>query len=74
MRAGTDDEREAEAPLVVLVEPVHARGFVRAQRVQAGARLLLARLPGQRAELEVPARQVRVAPEDPLFTCTPVVG
>lgn len=64
----TDDKREPEAPLVLLVEPGHARGLRGVERVQSSSRLLVAGLPGQRAAVEVPAREVRVTPEDPLFT------
>lgn len=65
-----DHKREAEARLVFRVEARHARDLDRVQRVQSGLSLLLLRLPGQAAALEVSPREVRVASEDPLFTWT----
>lgn len=64
-----DDEREAEALLVRRVEARHARGIRRVHAVQAGLSLLLAGLRGQRAAPQLLTGQVRVAPEDTLFTC-----
>lgn len=63
-----DDKREPEAPLVLLVEVGQARGLRGVERVQSHALLLLAGLCGKRAAPEVSPRQVRVTPEDPLFT------
>lgn len=70
VHAGADDEREAEALLVLGVEPGHEVHVPRAQGVHPGRCLLIGRLLGQGAAPQVPARQVRVAPEDALLTLT----
>lgn len=59
---GADDKWKAEALFILLVETGHALGFPRGQRVHSGSRLLLARLPGQGASLQVPAGQIGVTP------------
>ena len=65
----THHEREAEPRFVLSVEARHTRDLRGAQAVQPGGTLLLARLRGQGATLQVLTREVRVAPEDAFFTC-----
>lgn len=66
-----DDKREPETLLILIIEPLHAGRFLGSERVQPGRYLLYAGLLRQGAALEVPARQVRVTPKEPLFTCAP---
>lgn len=72
VHAGADDEGEAEALLVPGVESADLSRLRRPQLRQAGLALLRLGLGGQRPPLEIPPRQVWVAPQDPFFTCVRV--